>query len=297
MASQLAAASPAARQVVAEADDLLGFSLSSLMWEGPAERLEDTINAQPAILVASVAAMAAIGERAAEQGKSLVPTVVAGHSLGEFSALAAIGVLSLGDAIRLVRERGRLMKEAGEIAPGGMAAVLGLDDDVLAGVCAEAAEGQVIVVANSNCPGQTVISGEVAALERAMELAKAKGAKRVTRLGVSIAAHSPLMAEANRQFGEHIATVAIAEPIAPVIANATAKPLSTADAIRAELIAHMEGPVLWTATIQEMSALGATTLVEIGPSAVLAGLNKRINRDLPTLGIAELGLELPSDTK
>ena len=230
------------------------------MWEGPAETLEDTINAQPAILVASVAAIAAIRERAAEQGKTLVPAVVAGHSLGEFSALAAIGVLSLGDAIRLVRERGRLMKEAGEIAPGGMAAVLGLDDVTLAAVCKEAAEGQVMVVANSNCPGQTVISGEVAALERAMELAKAKGAKRVARLGVSIAAHSPLMAEANRQFGEQIATVAIAEPIAPVIANATAKPLSTADAIRAELMAHMEGPVLWTATIQEMSALGATTL-------------------------------------
>jgi [acyl-carrier-protein] S-malonyltransferase len=295
MASQLAAASPAARQVVAEADDLLGFSLSSLMREGPAETLEDTINAQPAILAASVAAMAAIRERAAEQGKTLVPSVVAGHSLGEFSALAAIGVLSLGDAIRLVRERGRLMKEAGEIAPGGMAAVLGLDDDTLAEVCAEAAEGQVMVVANSNCPGQTVISGEVAALERAMDLAKVKGAKRVARLGVSIAAHSPLMAEANRQFGEQIATVAIEEPIAPVIANATAKPLSTADEIRAELMAHMEGPVLWTATIQEMSALGATTLVEIGPGAVLAGLNKRIIRDLPTLGIADLGL--PSDTK
>jgi [acyl-carrier-protein] S-malonyltransferase len=297
MASQLAAASPAARQVVTEANDLLGFSLSSLMWDGPAETLEDTINAQPAILVASVAAMAAIQERAAEQGKSFVPTVVAGHSLGEFSALAAIGVLSLSDAIRLVRERGRLMKEAGERAPGGMAAVLGLDDETLAGVCAEAAEGQVMVVANSNCPGQTVISGEVAALERAMELAKARGAKRVARLGVSIAAHSPLMAEANRQFGEQIATVTIKEPIAPVIANATAKPLSTADAIRAELMAHMEGPVLWTATIQEMSALGATTLVEIGPGSVLASLNKRINRDLPTLGIADLGLDLPSDTK
>ena len=297
MASQLAAASPAAKRVVDEADALLGFSLSSLMWNGPAETLEDTINAQPAILVASIAAFEAIRERAAAQGQAFDPGVVAGHSLGEFSALAAIGVLTLGDAIRLVRERGRLMKEAGDQTPGGMAAVLGLDDDTLAAVCADAAEGQVMVLANSNCPGQTVISGEVAALERAMELAKAKGAKRVARLGVSIAAHSPLMAEANKQFGEQIAAVTLAEPVCPVISNATAQPLTTAEAIRAELMAHMEGPVLWTATVQKMTELGATTLVEIGPGAVLAGLNKRINRDLPTLGIADLGLDLPVDTK
>lgn len=296
MASNLVAVSPAAKAVLDEADAQLGFALSRLMQDGPAATLEDTVNAQPAIFVASLAALAAIRERAAQAGRQITPQVVAGHSLGEFSALAAIGVLSFHDALDLVRERGRLMKEAGDRAPGGMAAVLGLDDDILGAVCADAAEGQVIVIANANCPGQTVISGEISALERAMDLAKSRGAKRVARLGVSIAAHSPLMADANRQFAERIAAVSLAEPVCPVIANATAQPLTTAAAIRAELMTHMEGPVLWTAAVQQMVALGITALVEPGPGAVLAGLNKRISRETPTLGIADLGLDLPTDS-
>ncbi|MGH2550974.1 MAG: ACP S-malonyltransferase, partial [Thermomicrobiales bacterium] len=188
-----------------------------------------------------------------------------------------------------------LMKNAGDIAPGGMAAVLGLDDEALAEVCREASSVGVIVIANANCPGQTVISGEIAALERAMELAKERGAKRAVRLGVSIAAHSVVMAQANAEFGEAIAASPIAEPTCPILSNATATPVSTAAEIRAELLGHMEGPVLWTQAIQAMIAAGVTTVVEIGPGAVLAGLIKRIDRTLPVKGIGDLGLDLPVD--
>ncbi|CAN5425465.1 ACP S-malonyltransferase [soil metagenome] len=295
MASKLAAASPAAQAIIAEADEILGFSLSDLMTNGPAETLEDTINAQPAILTASVAALAAIRERADAQALTFEPILGAGHSLGEFSALVANGSIDFPTALRLVRERGRLMKDAGDIAPGGMAAVLGLDDDALAEVCREASSLGVIVIANANCPGQTVISGEIAALERAMELAKERGAKRAVRLGVSIAAHSVVMAQANAEFGKAISASPIAEPAYPILSNSTAAPVSTAAEIRAELLGHMEGPVLWTQTIQAMIAAGVTTVVEIGPGAVLAGLIKRIDRALPVKGIGDLGLDLPVD--
>jgi len=174
--------------------------------------------------------------------------------------------------------------------------VLGLDDDQLAEVCREASRDGVIVIANANCPGQTVISGEVTALETAMALAKERGAKRALRLGVSIAAHSSLMADANRQFGDAIATSPINDPTFPVLSNATVQPLSTAAEVRQELLGHMEGPVLWTQTVQAMQAAGVTTLVEIGPGAVLAGLIKRIDRDLAIKGIGDLGLDLPVDT-
>jgi [acyl-carrier-protein] S-malonyltransferase len=293
MATKLAAASPAAKAVVEQADEILGFPLSDLMASGPAETLEDTINAQPAILTASIAALEAIRERGGS--KALSPVVGAGHSLGEFSALVANGALDFPTALRLVRERGRLMKEAGDIAPGGMAAVLGLDDETLAEVCKEASSEGVIVIANANCPGQTVISGQIAALERAMTLAKERGAKRALRLGVSIAAHSELMAAANAEFGKAIAASPISEPAYPILSNSTAEPLSTAAEIRAELIGHMEGPVLWTQTVQAMVAGGVTAVVEIGPGAVLAGLIKRIDRELPVKGIGDLGLDLPVD--
>jgi [acyl-carrier-protein] S-malonyltransferase len=296
MAAQLAEVSPAAKAIIAEADDLLGFSLSGLMSEGPAATLEDTINAQPAILTASVAALAAIRERMAERNLALNPAMAAGHSLGEFSALVAAGSLDFSSALRLVRERGRLMKDAGDRAPGGMAAVLGLDDEQLEQVCKDASRDGVIVIANANCPGQTVISGEGAALETAMALAKERGAKRAVRLGVSIAAHSSLMEQANRQFSEAIATTPINDPAFPVLSNASVQPLRTADEVRAELIGHMEGPVLWTRTIQAMTTAGVSTIVEVGPGAVLAGLIKRIDRNLPVKGIGDLGLDLPVDT-
>ena len=213
MGAALIEASPAAAQTVREADEILGVSLSELMANGPAEELEDTYNAQPAILTISVAALRAVESAL---GDRLHPAMVAGHSLGEFSALVAAGVLDFPDALRLVRERGRIMKAAGEISPGAMAAVLGLDDEVLAEVCREASnDGGEVVVANRNCPGQTVISGDVGALERASELAKERGAKRVARLGVSIASHSPLMADAAAEFGRHVAELTLADPQVP----------------------------------------------------------------------------------
>ncbi len=295
MATKLAETSSVAKARLAAADDALGFSLSTLMAEGPADVLEDTFNAQPAILAASVAAYDAVKEAAEQQGLTIAPAMGAGHSLGEFSALVAARSIDYSAAILLVRERGRLMKEAGEKSPGGMAAILGVDDDRLAEICTEASDQGVIVIANANCPGQTVISGEISALERAMELAKAAGAKRALRLGVSIAAHSPLMADANRAFGDAIRSVAISDPEWPVLSNAGVEALTSAAAVRDELLGHMEGPVLWTQTVQAMKNAGVTTLIELGPGSVLSGLIKRIDRELVVKGIGDLGLDLPVD--
>lgn len=296
MATRLAAASNAARARLSEADEALGFPLTKLMADGPGGELEDTWNAQPAILAASVAAHSAVVEALRERNETVTPEIGAGHSLGEFSALVAAGSIDYADALKLVRERGRLMKEAGEASPGGMAAILGVDDDKLAEICSEASSLGVIVIANANCPGQTVISGEVIALERAMELAKVAGAKRALRLGVSIAAHSPLMAKANRTFGEAITATSIANPAWPVISNSGVQPLTNADAVRAELLGHMEGPVLWTQTVQAMRASGIDTLIELGPGNVLSGLVRRIDRDIAVKSIGDLGLDLPVDS-
>jgi [acyl-carrier-protein] S-malonyltransferase len=294
MASALSDASPAAKAVLDRANEALDFDLAGLMAAGPAEVLEDTWNAQPAILAVGIAALAAVEEACTASGYTFLPMIGAGHSLGEFTALVAAGAIEFEAALKLVRERGRLMKEVGDAAPGGMAAILGVDDDKLAAICLEASDLGVIVIANANCPGQTVISGEVAALEKAMELAKANGAKRTLRLGVSIAAHSPLMASANSEFAQAVAATSINDPAWPVISNAGVQTLTSAEAIRTELIAHMEGPVLWTQTVQAMKSSGATTLVELGPGSVLSGLVKRIDRELPVRSLADLGLNLPA---
>jgi [acyl-carrier-protein] S-malonyltransferase len=297
MAQELAGASAAAQRIVDEADRVIGFALSELMFTGPAETLEDTINAQPAILTASIAALEAVSERLGEQGKApLAPTMVAGHSLGEFSALVAAGVLDFPSALALVRERGRLMKEAGTERPGGMAAVLGLDDDALSAVCQEASDTGIVVLANRNCPGQTVISGEVAALERAMELAKEHGAKRVARLGVSIASHSPLMAAAAAQFADLVNRTPMSDPAIPVYANITAAPLTTSADVRAELSRQIECPVNWTGSVRAMIAAGTSTFFELGPGNVLTGLIKRIDREARTLSVADLDIGLPAMT-
>ncbi len=297
MGRELRDASPAVNEVFADADRILGVPLSDLMFNGPAPDLEDTINAQPAILTASYATLVAIRERLVAKNLSLTPAMVAGHSLGEFTALVAADVLTFADAVALVRERGRLMAEAGKGSPGAMAAVLGLDDAVLAEVCAEASDACVVVIANANCPGQTVISGEVAAIERAIALAKARGAKRAVRLGISIASHSPLMARASARFAERLAQTPLADPRVPVVANVTAAPLTTAAEIRQELSVQMERPVNWTGSVQTMVAAGVDAFVEIGPGNILAGLIKRINRDVQIHGITGLGLDLPAGTK
>lgn len=294
MGVALAAASPAAKAVLEEADDLLGFSLSRLMAEGPADVLEDTWNAQPAILTVSVAALQAVRSGLVEHSETLDVRFVAGHSLGEFSALVAADALSFADALKLVRERGRLMKEAGTTSPGGMAAILGLDDAAIEAVCATAsAEGGVVIPANRNCPGQTVISGEITALERAMELARATGAKRVARLGVSIASHSPLMARANAEFGVILENTRMLAPVVPVIGNVSAAPISAIEELREELRLQMERPVDWTGSVQAAIAGGSQSFIELGPGNVLAGLIKRIDRSSPAIGAAALGIGVP----
>jgi [acyl-carrier-protein] S-malonyltransferase len=296
MGVALAAASPIAAEILTVANSTLDFDLVDLMTNGPAETLEDTINAQPAILAVSIAALRAVE---ASLGHPLTPAMVAGHSLGEFSALVAAGVFGYEDALRLVRERGRIMKSAGDTNPGAMAAVLGLDDDVLADICQEASTDSngVVVVANRNCPGQTVISGSVLALQVASDLAKERGAKRVARLGVSIGSHSPLMQSASTLFGELVAATPLSEPSIAVIANGSARPMMTSAEIVAELSAQMASPVDWTGSIQTMASAGIKMIIELGPGNVLAGLIKRIDREIVVLSASDIDPALPSGAK
>lgn len=289
MGHDLYQTSPSARNTIDEADDVLGAKLSTLAFEGPVEDLNDTFNAQAAILIVSVAAMRALNERADAEGEPIVPIVVAGHSLGEFTALVAARSLSFDAALLLVRERGRLMAEAGSARPGGMAAVLGLDEAVLVGICEQASSTGIVNVANANCPGQIVISGEAGALEEAMALARAAGAKRVARLPVSIASHSPLMGDVSLALKALTDNLVFETPAFPIVGNVSARPISTVDEIRSELEHHVERPVNWIESVQAMVALGADTFVELGPGAVLAGLIKRIDRNVKTAGMPDLG--------
>lgn len=288
MGKELYDNSDVARAVFDNADQLLETSLSSICFNGPAETLEDTYNAQPALLTMSIAALADLHARADAQGVTLAPVVTAGHSLGEFTALVAANAISFADALLLVRERGRLMKEAGAERPGGMAAVIGMDDDALVAVVDEAGSEGIIRVANANCPGQTVISGEIPALERAMALAKERGARRVARLGVSIASHSPLMEHASRQLGEHLDTIEFHDPHIPIVGNVSARSIASVDGIREELAHHMEQPVNWTGSVREMIDMGASSFVELGPGNVLSGLIRRIDRNVATASLKDL---------
>lgn len=280
MGRDLFEASAVVRRDFEEADAILGFPLSRLCFEGEPADLDDTWNAQPAILTVSVAAWHALRERADAQGIPLRPLVMAGHSLGEFTALHLAGVIDFPTVLRLVRERGRLMKEAGEQRPGGMAAVIGLDYDTLESVCREAESEGLINIANANCPGQTVISGEISALLKAMDLARAAGARRVARLGVTIASHSPLMAGVSARLNEIIDGLPLADPEVPVVGNVSGAPMTTVAEIRTELSRHLERPVNWTGSVESMIELGATTFVDAGPGQVLTGLIRRINRNV-----------------
>jgi len=279
MGKALFEVSETARQVFRRADEILGFALTHLCFEGPEQDLNDTINAQPAILTVSVACLNVLRERWQAMGQVIAPQYVAGHSLGEFTALVAADVIDFENALVLVRERGRLMKENGSLRPGGMLAVLGLDKDVLEEVVAEASALGIITVANANSPGQIVLSGEGPALDRASELARARGASRVVRLPISIASHSPLMARAAAQFGEIVARLPLRQPRIPVVANITGTILTSADDIRKELADHILKPVQWTASVVEMVARGSAEFLEIGPGQVLSGLIRRISQD------------------
>ena len=280
MVRALATESPAAAAVFAAADEALGESISTLAWEGPAERLDRTENAQPAILAASIAILGALRERWAADGVTAPrPAFAAGHSMGQYSALVAAGVVSLADGIRLVRERGRLMQASGQGRDGAMAALIGLDDAKLPELVAGASAHGVFVIANRNAPGQVVVSGERPAIEAGAELAKELGAKRAIVLPVSVAAHSPLMAEAADGMRAALANVAFSDPTEPLLANADGRPLETADACRAELVEHLTAGVDWIGAVERMQAAGVTTFVEVGPGKVLTGLIKRIAPD------------------
>jgi [acyl-carrier-protein] S-malonyltransferase len=283
MGQPLAQASAAARQTFQEADECLGIALSTLCWEGPEAELTDTVNAQPALLTHSIAALRALHEKLG----AFTPAFMAGHSLGEISALVAAGALEFEDGLDLVRKRGEVMKAAGQRAPGGMAAMLGLDAPVLDEVCAEARAltGGVVQVANDNCPGQVVISGDQASLDKAMENAKARGAKRAIKLPVSIAAHSPLMQSAVADFTRAVEAVPFISPIPPVVGNIHAQPLTDPNALRVELPAQLTSPVRWTDSVRYLLGQGITTFVELGPKDVLTGLLKRIDPNARGLAI------------
>jgi [acyl-carrier-protein] S-malonyltransferase len=286
MGSELAAAYPVARQVFTEADEILGLPLSRLAWEGPEAELNDTINTQPALMVHSTAVLRVFQELY----PAYQPAFTAGHSMGELSALVAAGALPFADALRLVRRRGELMKQAGVVSPGGMAAIMGLDIPALDSLCSQASRldvdpPEVVQVANDNCPGQVVISGSSQALERALALAQQAGARKVIPLAVSIAAHSPLMSLAQSSFNQAVDDAPITRPRVALVGNVTANPLLETDQVRADLQAQLTHRVRWTETIQWMISHGISTFIEMGNGSVLTGLLKRISRDVTGINL------------
>ncbi len=268
MGRELTEAFDGARLLFEEADDTLGFALSRLMWEGPEEELTLTKNAQPALLLHSVAAHQAVQDR-------LGPVnCVAGHSLGEFSAHVAAGSLSFADALRAVRVRGELMFRSGEERPGTMAAVLGMEDEQVEAICAEVDAG-ICVPANYNSPGQVVISGDEAGIADGMKRLAEAGAKRVLPLNVSGAFHSPLMAVAEEGLRSFLNEISFQDPRIPVVSNVTAEPVTDADTARDLLVRQLTAPVKWSRSIQQMVESGVDRFIELGPGSVLCGLNKR----------------------
>jgi [acyl-carrier-protein] S-malonyltransferase len=271
-----------ARTIFEQADKALGFPISRLCFEGPEDELRQTINAQPALVIAGYACLEAIREISGN--KLSAPAFLAGHSLGEYTALAVAGALDFNTAVRLARERGRLMHEAGQKHPGNMAAIIGLDESKLAEVCRKSDT----VMANINCPGQIVISGAAENVTRAMEMATAAGASRAIPLQVSGAFHSPLMQPAVEGITGYLESTPFRKPSIPVIGNVTALPLDTAEAVKTELRNQLTSPVQWQRTIEYMVKQGVSTFIEIGPGKVLTGLIRRINKKVKTINIGDL---------
>ncbi len=266
-----------ARQTFEQADELLGFSITKIAWEGPEDLLNDTLNTQPALLVHSTAALRVFQEKY----PTFKPGFVAGHSMGELSALVAAGALPFADALLLARKRGEVMKQAGERNPGGMAAILGLDIPTMESLCADASTpAEIVQVANDNSIGQVVISGAGPALDRAVAAAQKAGARKAVRLAVSIAAHSPLMVHAQEAFSAAVETALVTEPTVPLVGNVTARPLAGAVDIRTDLCGQLTNRVRWTETMQYMASQGIIHILEFGSGSVLTGLLKRIDRSL-----------------
>jgi [acyl-carrier-protein] S-malonyltransferase len=287
MGKDLFESSEAARSVFQEADKTLGFSLSKLCFEGPEEELRLTINAQPALVTMSIAAYQA-ALQAADKTKVTAPVYLAGHSLGEYTALVPAGVLDFASAVYLARERGRLMFEAGQKTPGSMAAIIGLDEAMVKTVCQETGTW----LANINCPGQLVISGAKENIDKAIETAKAKGAARAIPLQVSGAFHSPLMQSAVEGLASAMANLNFKDPVIPVVANTSALPLTSVQAIKDELLQQLCSSVQWQRSVEYMLRNGTTVFMEIGSGNVLTGLVKRIDKNVRTVNVgtlAELG--------
>jgi [acyl-carrier-protein] S-malonyltransferase len=284
MVKAWADASPQARATFEEADEALGFPLSRLCWEGPEEELNLTANTQPALVTASIAVLRALAAMAPE----LRPVAVAGHSLGEYSALVAAGALDFADALRLVRRRGELMQEAVPVGKGAMAAIIGLDPETIAGIAADAAQGEVCSVANYNGPAQTVIAGDKGAIDRAVVLAKERGARKATLLAVSAPFHSPLMRPAREGMAPLLAATTFRDPQVPVVTNVDAAPVTTGEAAREALVRQIDSPVRWVESVLRMeNDLGVQTFVEVGPGNVLSGLTRRIVQSARATAISD----------
>ena len=274
MGAALVGSSPAAAAVLERADATLGFPLSRMILEGPAEELDLTVNAQPAILATSVAYLEALRAQAAEAGVEIQPRMLAGHSAGQYAAAVAADAIDFEEALHLVRERGRIMQERG--IEGGMGAIIGLSDEQVDEVVEHARQHGEIGVANANAPGQIVLSGVIPALVFALEMSKTVGARKAVQLTVSVASHSPLMRRARDEFGQILAKVPFREPRVPMLGNVHASVIQTADGLRKELTEHLVHGVQWTETVRRMAADGVTDFVEIGPGRVLTGLIRRI---------------------
>ena len=267
-------------ETFAEATSVLGYNLWDVVQNGPEEKLNSTDVTQPAMLAAGIACW-----RVWQAQGGATPAVMAGHSLGEYTALTAAGVLNFADAIALVQKRGQLMQAAVPAGEGAMAAILGLDDDVVRNVCAQAAEADVVEAVNFNSPGQVVVAGSKSAVERAVGLAKEAGAKRALMLPVSVPSHCALMQAAAEQLDETLAGISIQSPAIPVINNVDVETESNPEAIRDALVRQLYQPVRWVESVQKMAGMGVTTLVECGPGKVLIGLNKRIDKQMAAMAV------------
>jgi [acyl-carrier-protein] S-malonyltransferase len=280
MLRELAAEQPIVGQTFVEASEALGYDLWAIVASGPEERLNATEVTQPAMLTGGVAVW-----RAWRANGGAMPSHMAGHSLGEYTALVCADALPFSDAVRLVADRARYMQEAVPVGQGGMAAILGLEDDAVRALCAQAAEGEVLEPVNFNSPGQIVIAGTAAAIARAVAKAKEAGAKRALALPVSVPSHCALMAPAAKRMAERLSAVDLRAPSVPVVHNVHVKAESNADAIRDALVRQIAAPVRWVETIEQIAASGARTIIECGPGKVLSGLNKRIAREVECLSI------------
>ncbi len=283
MGKDLADNFPIARNVFSEADEALGFKLSTLCFNGPEEDLKLTTNTQPAILAVSVAAL-----RVLQEEKGLNADYLAGHSLGEYSALVAAGSLSFADAVRTVRARGAFMQEAVPIGTGTMAAILGVEPAVLEEICAEAAQGEVVSPANFNSSGQVVIAGNTAAVNRAIEIAKGRGYRKAMLLPVSAPFHCSLMIPAGERLEKTLAGIAVSPMTLPVVSNVEAEPNQDCTRIKELLIRQVSSPVRWDESVRRMVSLGVESFVEIGPGKVLSGLVKRINKESLTSNLEDM---------